>query len=309
VTASGSGSVLVAGSSSGETYGYPASTRLVASSTFQVGPKFATSSENVWIWYVRVVVETYYDFRAPTSTGELPKVTYVAGDAEVITPTATMPSPVTVGISLDPNSRIITGVESRVDVAFSDGSIFHIKELSDVVLREFTNPIDYIRTRLWMKAGEVSAELLHRTQTRSDFAVRTPIATIGPRGTVFTASHRETPSPKSYVIVDEGEVDVVPDGAGLTTFTLKPLQLGSVTPTATFTENVPQPVIVRSGSGAVISWLTSATPATMETSPSLADGSWQAANLAVQNQNGHSQVTIPSLQAPRFYRLKLDLSQ
>lgn len=112
------------------------------------------------------------------------RVTQVEGDAELM-PAGNADSTVALvgGETVNPEDRVVTGMDSTVSLTFDDSSVVVVKELTDVKIGEYQSGGDMVRTRLWLKAGEVSAEVNPEKTTRSDFAVKTPTATCSVRGT------------------------------------------------------------------------------------------------------------------------------
>jgi RHS repeat-associated protein len=97
----------------------------------------------------------------------------IKGDAEILRDGKVYPA--NVGDQLDPLDRIVTGVDSFVALGNDDESPVFVNELSDVKVNDFYTGGD-VRTRLWQKAGEISAEIrMSRRQTRSDFGIKRPM--------------------------------------------------------------------------------------------------------------------------------------
>jgi hypothetical protein len=93
------------------------------------------------------------------------------------------------GETLYPSDRIYTGAESSVLIKGPDGSSILVKELTDVRMSTFENDLSGLKTRLWLKNGEIDAEINHESSIRSDFSVKTPTAICGVRGTKFTVEY------------------------------------------------------------------------------------------------------------------------
>lgn len=106
------------------------------------------------------------------------------------------------------SDRIYTGLEAICVLQFPDNSIVTIRELTDVKVSAFLNDANSVRTRLWLKAGEIAAEVDRSESVRSDFAVKTPTATCSVRGTSFTVDYDES-EVETDVAVVSGFVDVV----------------------------------------------------------------------------------------------------
>jgi hypothetical protein len=141
-----------------------------------------------------------------------PHILKVSGDVEILRAGKSgAPEEAGKGMAIGPGDRIVTGMESTISVEMPDGHVVTVNELTDVKLDELQGGPDSVRTRLWLKAGEISAELLHKTQTRSDFSVKTPTATLGVRGTAFSVRHTEKPAPQTLVKVTSGSIEVTPN--------------------------------------------------------------------------------------------------
>lgn len=133
-------------------------------------------------------------------------------------------------VRIEGNARIVTGIESEADVRFLSGpnsteqhiaAWFILPELSDVTINELkrASSEDSIRARLWLKAGEINAEVnRYQGGPRSDFSVKTPIATIGVRGTALKVTHSVALNKSTCVVFEGGPVDVqgqTPELAGM----------------------------------------------------------------------------------------------
>jgi hypothetical protein len=62
--------------------------------------------------------------------------------------------------------------------------------------------------------------------------------------------------------------------------------------------------IVRSGTEAVISWLTPASGFVLEESPTLTANSWTVSSATMTTNNGVVSVTVPAVSGYQFYRLR-----
>ncbi|MDV7397377.1 FecR domain-containing protein, partial [Arthrospira platensis SPKY1] len=111
----------------------------------------------------------------------------VHGDAELLHEgEEDQPVKLKPGQTLSVSDRIYTGMETEVVVQTPEGSIYTIRELTDVKLSYYNMDIESIRTRLWLKSGEVTKNTDCHCGIRSDFAIRTPQATCSVRGTSFS---------------------------------------------------------------------------------------------------------------------------
>ena len=86
------------------------------------------------------------------------------------------------GEQISEEDRIYTGLESAVVLIFGEDSRVVVRELSDAKISSFRVSGDSLQTRLMLKAGDMSADLIHGTELKSDFAIRTPTATCSVRG-------------------------------------------------------------------------------------------------------------------------------
>lgn len=164
----------------------------------------------------------------PVGKSRSAEVLEVTGEVELILPNGTIIRLTSPGAILEPGARIVTGLESEV-VLIADDSRLTIKELTDIRVDDLSEGPDSIRTRLWLKAGEVAAEVNLREATRSDFAVRTPTAQCGVRGTVFGLRVDENPELRTTISVTDGSVEVTPENALFGPFILGPGQIATVT--------------------------------------------------------------------------------
>jgi sugar lactone lactonase YvrE len=146
-------------------------------------------------------------------------VTNVIGEGELLVQGhENTPIPLSGGEFVKPSDRIYTGIDSSVTLLFSDNSTVVIRELTDVQVGAFTSGADGVRTRLWLKAGEVNAKLNHGGAVRSDFQIKTPTATCSVRGTEFTVEYDASPEPQSIVTAIVDTVEVTPENPALPRF-------------------------------------------------------------------------------------------
>lgn len=120
----------------------------------------------------------------PAPAGAVIRVTQVTGDAEVVPDgDLTRAFPLSGGEVLGTRDRLVTGMETSVTLHFDNDSMVVVHELTDLMIGEFEPSKDLVRTRLWLKAGEISADLLHMPGApASDFTIKTPTATCSVRG-------------------------------------------------------------------------------------------------------------------------------
>lgn len=155
-------------------------------------------------------------------------------------------------VRIEGNARIITGIESEANVRFLSGpnnseehitAYFILTELSDITINELKRASreDSVRTRLWLKAGEINAEVnRYQGGPRSDFSVKTPIAICGVRGTAFKITHSVALNKSTCRVFEGGPVDIqgqTPDLAGML-ITGDLVEITPTTLTGTFFETV-----------------------------------------------------------------------
>ncbi len=153
------------------------------------------------------------------------------------------------GQQLTASDQIHTGPESEVTMelispAFArsnlHGHIVVIKSLTQIKMRQFSDPKDINKIELLLKIGEIKAQI-HRQETiRVDFSIKTPTATMSVRGTIFTVRHVEA-TQVTTTGVEEGTVLVTPTNTSLKPFQLQaghqveifPKHIGSIISSAT----------------------------------------------------------------------------
>lgn len=164
------------------------------------------------------------------------KVVKVEGEVELLSPNKD-PVELRGGEVLTPADRIYTGMESWVKLCFADNSSVVVQELTDVKIGTFQKRGNAILTQIWLKAGEVDAEVIEESAVKSDFKVRTPTATCSVRGTNFSVKH-DSISNVSTFLVSNGIVSVVPENNPADSVLLDPWHkvtvsengMGNVTP-------------------------------------------------------------------------------
>ena len=122
----------------------------------------------------------------------------VVGDAEIIRDGQNYK--LTSDMVVSSGDTIVTGMDSSVRVYLEDNLVVVSELTSTTVEKLYSKDKDGGRTLLWLKAGEVSAEINRSSHTSSDFSVKAAIAS-GPRGhhasnmvktLVVTANQSET---------------------------------------------------------------------------------------------------------------------
>jgi len=88
-----------------------------------------------------------------------------------------------VGLALSAGDRLHTGYKATATVKFVDGSTMEVKPMSLVLIQKLDDGTGKAKSRVWLRLGEVSAEVNKRNVAASDFQVRTPTTTASVRGT------------------------------------------------------------------------------------------------------------------------------
>lgn len=91
--------------------------------------------------------------------------------------------PATAGMKLVPGDRIHTGFKAVCAVKFPDGSALDVQPMSLVMLQKLDDGQGHLRSRVWLRLGEVSAQVNRSTGASADFNVKTPTTTASVRGT------------------------------------------------------------------------------------------------------------------------------
>jgi FecR-like protein len=95
--------------------------------------------------------------------------------------------PATVGMKLVRGDRVHTGFKASVVLTFPDGSRLQVGDMALIQINDVgLGPQGGIRARLFLKTGEVTAEVNRSTGASGDFQVKTPTTTASVRGTVFS---------------------------------------------------------------------------------------------------------------------------
>lgn len=110
-------------------------------------------------------------------------------------------APVTVGMAIAPGDKVHTGFKATCSLKFPDGSTLDVKPMSMVLLQKLEDSDGKLKGRVWLKLGEVSAEVAHPRGTDADFQVKTPTTTASVRG---TSIHRIAYNPAFGTIVEMG---------------------------------------------------------------------------------------------------------
>ena len=87
------------------------------------------------------------------------------------------------GEMLDERTIIRTGFRTRVVLAFADSAEVTVGSVTKMGIGQFRTPADKTRIRLGLKYGTVRANV-DTARRASDYAVRTPVATLSVRGTI-----------------------------------------------------------------------------------------------------------------------------
>lgn len=94
--------------------------------------------------------------------------------------------PATKGMKLLPGDRIHTGFKAVCGVKFPDGSALEVKPMSLVLLQKLQDGDGgRLKSRVWLRLGEVSAQVNRSSGAAADFNVKTPTSTASVRGTVI----------------------------------------------------------------------------------------------------------------------------
>jgi len=116
--------------------------------------------------------------------------------------------------------RIVTGLNSKAQLVFPDGTVVDVGELTDMKVNCYIDASDSVQTLLWLRGGQVSAVSNKAQERPSDFVVKTPANTTGRRGTTFTVRHDKLRNLTTIRVV-EGEVLVTPLNPSLMPFSIK----------------------------------------------------------------------------------------
>ena len=91
--------------------------------------------------------------------------------------------PAVAPMKLAPGDKIHTGYKAVATVKFPDGSVLEVKPMSLVLLQKLDDADGKLKSRVWLKLGEVSANVGGSKTFGSDFKVTTPTSTASVRGT------------------------------------------------------------------------------------------------------------------------------
>ncbi|MCB1096399.1 MAG: FecR domain-containing protein, partial [Verrucomicrobiae bacterium] len=122
------------------------------------------------------------------------------------------------GELVDARERIYTSLESHVVVRPErNPDLFQItvRELSDLVLSSLFLDEGSIIARLELKAGEMTADLIHGTELKSDFQIKTPTATCSVRGTVYSIGYEEATATTRIEVSEDGPIHFNPENPEL----------------------------------------------------------------------------------------------
>jgi hypothetical protein len=87
------------------------------------------------------------------------------------------------GMKLAAGDRVSTGFDSRAVLKFEDNSVVTVKPLTQLTIDRFLKDEAAMRTDVAVKIGEIRAQVEHRKDLKSDFAVITPTSVVSVRGT------------------------------------------------------------------------------------------------------------------------------
>jgi len=114
--------------------------------------------------------------------------------------------PLEEGTSIGLNDHIITGLESEVELEYSNRGKITVKEMTNFDVGYFAVPDDGLVCKTDIKVGELDVKVDPKLKN-VDFSVSSPTSAISVRGTHFLISHNEELN-KTTVTVIEGIVDV-----------------------------------------------------------------------------------------------------
>ena len=93
------------------------------------------------------------------------------------------PAPVTKGAELAKGQELATGVDSEVKLAFADGTVMVVNEMTQILLAELLTKGSRQAVNVALKLGEVSAQVNPKKDFQTDFKLTTPSGTASVRGT------------------------------------------------------------------------------------------------------------------------------
>jgi len=132
----------------------------------------------------------------------------ITGDAEVIREGSSVSEKLSPGMKLSRGDRIVTGMDSVVKLLLPDDTNLEIKELTDFKVEKLFNDRDSARTLLWLKAGEVSAEINPNRAPKSDFAIKVNKWGGHSRGTRFTVRHNQQTGITTFSVT-KGTIEIL----------------------------------------------------------------------------------------------------
>jgi hypothetical protein len=96
-------------------------------------------------------------------------------------------------MQLRSGDRVHTGFKAGVVLTFPDGSRLRVGPMTLLIIRDVhKGPEGGVHVRVWLRLGEVTAEVNRSTGAASDFNVKTPTTTTSSRGTVFSVFYDGT---------------------------------------------------------------------------------------------------------------------
>jgi hypothetical protein len=85
--------------------------------------------------------------------------------------------------TLSGGDKIHTGFKATATVRFADGTNLEIMPMTLILLQKMEESGNTVKGRVWLRLGEVKAQVGRKGGAKSDFEVRTPTATASVRGT------------------------------------------------------------------------------------------------------------------------------
>jgi hypothetical protein len=134
------------------------------------------------------------------------------------------------GMRLSADDEIHTGPDSEVTLQFPDGSIVILKQLTRIKMRGLLSEENRVKIEVLLMMGELKAKVIRQDVVGSDFSVKTPVATAGVRGTVFTVRYDDELQ-STTVSVEESKVFITPTNSSLKPFMLEAGQQAEISQT------------------------------------------------------------------------------
>lgn len=134
-----------------------------------------------------------------------------------------------VGIDVQQNETVETAVSSAAKLIFQDNTQFEIGPTSQVTLDRFVYDPDPTRSQVALSVAKGTARFVTGLLPKTDYEIRTPVATIGIRGTIIDIEVASNGATK--IVVEEGIAFV--NGSGTT------IELGAGQSTIVFPHGIP----------------------------------------------------------------------